>query len=131
MKEELGVHVPIIRQYVYETESWLRMIGFISEETIYFRLRLADVVSTAVASEILEEAEKFQEDFLSQDRIVAYLSGEIHKQSQLLEKGSHPDEQFLKEIAARQQNIRKDIKKAEALFNGLKDQFLEFLQKQF
>lgn len=131
MKQELSIRIPIVQQFVYETESWNRLIGFIRDETTYFKMRLAEVVSASEDNGVVEQAEKFQEEFLAQDRIIIYLSDELKKQNKLLEKDLNAGDIFLQEAIKNQNKLRKEIKKAEGLFKELKDQFIGFLHELF
>lgn len=131
MKQEISTRNPIVQQLTYEAETWVRLIGFIRDETTYFKMRLAEVVSANVDDKVVEQAEKFQEEFLAQDRIIIYLSDELKKQNKLLEKDMNADENILQEAIKNQNKLRREIKKAEGLFKELKDKFIGFLHELF
>ena len=131
MKQEISTRNPIVQQLIYEAETWVRLIGFIRDETTYFKMRLAEVVSANVDDKVVEQAEKFQEEFLAQDRIIIYLSDELKKQNKLLEKDMNADENILQEAIKNQNKLRREIKKAEGLFKELKDKFIGFLHELF
>ena len=131
MKQEISTRIPIVQQLIYETETWTRLIGFIRDENSYFKMRLAEVVSASEDHKVIEQAEKFQEEFLAQDRIILYLSDELKKQNNLLDKDLNADENFLQEAIKNQNKLRKEIKKAEGLFKELKDQFISYLHELF
>ncbi len=131
MKQEISTRNPIVQQLTYEAETWVRLIGFIRDETTYFKMRLAEVVSANVDDKVVEHLEKFQEEFLAQDRIIIYLSDELKKQNKLLEKDMNADENILQEAIKNQNKLRREIKKAESLFKELKDKFIGFLHELF
>jgi uncharacterized membrane-anchored protein YjiN (DUF445 family) len=131
MKQEISTRNPIVQQLTYEVQTWVRLIGFIRDETTYFKMRLAEVVSANVDDKVVEQAEKFQEEFLAQDRIIIYLSDELKKQNKLLEKDMNADENILQEVIKNQNKLRREIKKAEGLFKELKDKFISFLHELF
>jgi len=124
-------HSSVIRQYVYETDNWRRLITFFIQENVSFKIRLSEIVDVIPDNEDLATVEKFQEDFLSQDRIVAFLSYELQEQKKLLEKDVCETGELFEDIIKHQQELRKEIKKTEEIFSKMKEEFGEYLAGKF
>lgn len=116
----------VISQYVYETESWNRLLSYYILENISFKHRLAEIVEIRDDKETLETAEKFHDEFISQDRMISYLSKELHSQTKLLAHSKDTNGLYLKEIIKNHEKLSVDIKKAERLFALLKEEFGEY-----
>lgn len=121
----------VIRQFRYEAESWTRLLEFFRQENVSFKTRLAEIVDASSSNRDLEIAERFQEEFLSQDNIISYLSGELQKQARLLSVEINGDGQLLHSILNEQAKLRKDIKKAQNLFVDVKEKFEQYLGKLY
>lgn len=118
----------ILKQYVYEAQSWQRILSFMQQENVTLKNRLAEVVSGAIPHEDLARAEDFQDEFLSQDRIHAYLSKEIQKQVLLLNAYNRNGSDFDK-VSTNQKELRNCLHKTEALFAGAREAFVSYLKK--
>jgi len=68
-----------IRQFIYESESWKRLLFFYREENVYYRNRLSELLNDTVIGEILERAEYFQGHFVMSDETIYWLMNEIHQ----------------------------------------------------
>lgn len=121
----------VIQQYVYETDNWECLLTFFIQENVSFKTRLAEVVDVILDNEDLAIVEKFHEDFLSQDRIISFLSYELHKQKKMLERNLNEDEALFKEVIINHEKLRSEIKKAEQMFNKMKQEFLDYLSVKF
>lgn len=117
----------IIHQYVYETEEWGRLLAFLKQETVFYKSRLAEVVNNIRDDQVLLAAEKFNDEFISQDRITEFLLSELHRQNKLLEKDLHLDGGLLGEAIRNQKKLRSDVKKAEEIFAKTKSDFAGYL----
>lgn len=118
---------PILRQFVYESEEWGRLLAFLKQENVFYKSRLAEALNTVEDDEFVEEAEKFNEDFLSQDRIIDFLTEELNAHNKLLQKDWYVDGEVLKDVIRHQKRLRTDIEKAEEIFSGIKKNFAGFL----
>ena len=124
-------HPSIIRQYVYETDNWKRLLTFFIQENVSLKTRLAEVVDVILDNEDLAIVEKFQEKFLSQDRIISFLSDELQQQKKLLEKHMYESEELFEELVKHQEKLRKEIKKTEEIFSKMKEEFGDYLTGKF
>ena len=104
---------------------------FYQEELVYFKNRLAEILSSDTGLDELQVAEQFQEEFLAQDKVVGYLLAEIKGQSKLLEKDLYVDGDIFDEVVTSQKKIRREIQKEEELFKRLKKRFVQYLSEQY
>jgi predicted AAA+ superfamily ATPase len=116
-----------IRQFIYESESWKRLLFFYREENVYYRNRLSELLSDTVSEEILERAEYFQGHFVMSDETIYWLMDEIHQHKKFLGQNSAADIQMLESAIRNQQRLKNDIVKAEEVLLKLKKEFNEFL----
>lgn len=117
----------ILRQFMYESEEWGRLLAFMKQENVFYKSRLAEIVNESDDEETITKAENFNEDFLSQDRIIGFLSDEVKRQSKLLQKDLHLDGEILNDVIRHQKKLRSDIEKTEEIFSGIKRNFSGFL----
>jgi hypothetical protein len=122
---------PIIIQFVNETESWGRLLSFFSQENVYLKTRLAEIVNSSLPNEDIELAEKFQEDFLTQDKIISFLSGDLKEQKSLLQRDLYEDGQLFKKLMREQKKLRKHIKREAEWFAKIKNRFTDYLSTRF
>ena len=118
----------VIQQYVYEAECWERLLNYILQENICFKNRLAEVAGGEIEAYVLLSAEKFQDEFLSQDRIISYLTDEVSLQRKLLAHAVGQDGLISIDMMMRHKRLRNDIYRAEQIFMKLKDEFLLYLE---
>ena len=124
-------HKEILREYVYETESWSRMLAFLREENVNFKNRLAEIVDTNADEETLLIAEKFLDEFLDQDRIIAYLLEELKEQNKRIENDQYQIELPINKVVKNQSKLRKEMKEEEKLFAIVKEGFLNYLNIRY
>ena len=118
----------MVRQFIYESEEWGRRLVFLKQENSFCKSRLAEMVDAIADNNALMIAEKFNDEFLSQDAIINFLIDELKKQQKLLEKHSYPDSE-LPEIIKNQEKLRNDIQKAELIFSTNKKSFSVYLNE--
>lgn len=117
----------ILRQFMYESEEWGRLLAFMKQENVFYKSRLAEIVNETDDEETITKAENFNEDFLSQDRIIGFLSDEVKRQSKLLQKDLYLEGEILNDVIRHQKKLRSDIGKTEEIFSGIKRSFSGFL----
>jgi hypothetical protein len=122
---------PLIRQFIYEAESWKRLLAFLRQENVSFKTRLAEIVNDSTDNDLVAAAERFQDEFLSQDRMLLFLSEELAKQNKLLERELYEDGELFKEVNKNQKKLREDFKKAGELFAKVKEAFSDYLVEHF
>lgn len=117
----------ILHQFIYESEEWGRLLTFLKLENFFYKSRLAEAVNTMDDEEIVAEAEEFNEEFLSQDRMFYFLTEELASHNKLLQKDTNLDGELVKDVIRSQKKLRMDVEKAEEIFFGTKRNFSGFL----
>src|SRR5690348_6116673 len=108
----------VLRLFMYESEEWGRLLTFLKQENVFYKSRLAEIVNTFEGGEIVDKAEIFNEDFLSQDRIIDFLTEELKSQKILLQKDLYVDGELFRNVVRHQKKLRADIEKTEEIFSG-------------
>ena len=116
-----------IRQFIYESESWKRLLFFYREENVYYRNRLSELLNDTVTGEILERAEYFQGHFVMSDETIYWFMNEIHQHKKFLSQNIAADIQMLESAIRNQQRLKNNIVKAEEVLMKLKKEFNDFL----
>ena len=117
----------VLQQFTFELESWQRSLAFQLEELVYFKNRLPEIIPSIEDGENLLVVENFQEQFLTQEKIIAYLTTELKAQTRLFEKDLYFDGEILLSVVKSQKELRKEMGKAEEYFTGVKNRFVQFL----
>lgn len=117
----------IVTQFIYETESWRRLLYFYREENVYNRKRLSEILSNTVSEELLERAEYFQDHFVMSDETIHWLMDEIHQHIKFLSQNITSGIQTPGLAIRNQQVLKNDILKAEEVLLKLKTEFNNFL----
>jgi hypothetical protein len=118
-----------IQQYKYENDMWKRLLAFIQTENVILKTRLAQIASEEIDSDMLEEAEYFQNNFVAEDENVNLLRSSVAEQDNLLNREVFEDRAILKDVIRQQRKIRKQAEQAEQRFNKLKFEFNNFLSE--
>ncbi len=117
----------IIKHFQFEEESWRRELVFFQQENSILKSRLADIVNRSNEENAIVAAETFQEQFIAQDTVFAFLFHELSDLNQLLEKELFGDGLLFDELIARQDKLRRDIYRTEMIFYEQKREFGEFI----
>jgi hypothetical protein len=116
-----------LRQCIYESDQWGRLLAFLKQENAFCKARLAEAVATLDDEGGVEEAEEFNDQFLSQDSMIEYLENELKKHRKLLQKDLYGDEQVLKNIIKSQRIFGRNIQNAEEIFSRTRRRFSIYL----
>lgn len=125
-------HMPEFKlsQLQFESDTWKRLLGFMTDENIHLKKRLSDILNEEFDKVMLEEAENFQARFLREDSLISLLRNEIAELDNLLVKEVFEDGVLKKEVYKRMRRMRNNIKNAETKFKKLKSEFNNyFLEK--
>jgi hypothetical protein len=124
---QVNMTEPKIQQFVYENETWKRLLEFLQAENVFLKNRLAQIASEDIDSEMLEEAEYFQNHFVEEDEKITLLRSEVAAQGSLLSREVFENGLIIKEVMRQQKKMRKSMEAAEQRFNRLKFEFNDFL----
>lgn len=121
--------VSLISQFQHENDTWKRVLGFLTEENIFLKNRLSEVLRCIDDSDnsFLERIEYFQNGFLEKDKIISDLRTALMEHNKLLIRDMYEDGELLKEVKWNQKKFRKDIETAEQECNKLKFEFNNYL----
>jgi small-conductance mechanosensitive channel len=110
-----------------EAEEWDRLLTFLKQANVFSKSRLAEIVASIEDEDELAKAEKFNDEFISEDEIIVYLEGELKKQRRNLERSKHHDEDMLRQLTRNQKKLRMDIRRAEEIIIITKRDFSDYI----
>jgi hypothetical protein len=117
-----------IDQFQKESDSWKRILAFLSQENAHLKNRLAESLNrNHTTTELLEGAELFQSRSIRIDEIIRLMQRDVNKLDKLILRDIYEDGITLKEILYKQKKFRKEIRSLESAFNHLKLQFNNYL----
>ena len=110
-----------------ESEEWDRLLTFLKQENVFSKSRLADIVTSIDDEDELAKAEKFNDEFISEDEIIGFLETELKKLRKSLDRNKHYDEEILRQLTRHQKKLRTDIRRAEEIIIITKRDFSDFI----
>ena len=117
----------LLRHMRDESEEWDRLLNYLKQENVYSKSRLAEMVASFEDEEDLTRAERFNDEFISEDEIIVFLESELKKHRRNLEKNRHHDEELLKQMTRQQRKLRMDIRRAEEIIIITKRDFSDYI----
>jgi hypothetical protein len=114
-------------QLRYESDTWKRLLGFMTDENVHLKNRLADILKEDFSNVMLVEVEDFQNRFLKEDMIIRLLRSDIAELDKLLIHDQFADGRIAKEIEGKIRKLRNNISTAEELFGKLKLEFNSYM----
>ena len=122
------MHADTLLQFMRdESEEWDRLLNFLKQENVFCKSRLADIVASIDDEDELAKAEKFNDEFISEDEIIGFLETELKKQRRSLDRNKHYDEEILTQLTRQQKKLRMDIRRAEEIIIITKRDFSDFI----
>lgn len=112
-----------LQQLQYESNTWKRVLGFMTEENVHLKNRLSQILKEKFNADLLEEAEVFQSNFIKEDELISLLRNDIAELDKLLEREMFEDGTTIKEVKRKLQKIRSNMEIAEKQFGTLKSGF--------
>jgi nicotinamide mononucleotide adenylyltransferase len=112
-----------LQQLQYESNTWKRVLGFMTEENVHLKNRLSQILKEKFNAELLEEAEVFQSNFVKEDELISLLRNDIVELDKLLEREMFEDGNTINEVKRKLQKIRSNMEIAEKQFGTLKSVF--------
>jgi hypothetical protein len=112
-----------LKQLQYETETWKRLLGFMTDENIHLKNRLAEILKNQFDESALEDMEIFQNHFLKEDQRIGLLKNEMAELDKLLVREAFEDGAIIRKFDNKLRRLRRNIKNAEAQFTKLKMDF--------
>jgi regulator of replication initiation timing len=118
-----------LKQLQYESDTWKRLLGFMTEENIHLKNRLSEILKGRFSNNMLEEVEVFQNRFVREDELIGMLRNDVAMLDRLLEREIFEDGLIAKDIGRSLKNIRRNITIAEKQFGKLKIDFNSYLSE--
>jgi hypothetical protein len=118
-----------LKQLQYETDTWKRLLGFMQEENVHLKNRLAEVLKDKFDNNLLEEVEVFQTNFLKEDELISFLRNEVAEIDNELLKDIFIDGKIDKKIEKKISQLRKNLTNAEKSFAKMKLSFKNYLSQ--
>jgi hypothetical protein len=115
------------KQVQFEQDTWKRLLGFMMDENIYLKNRIAEILKDNPDRSLLDDVENFQSRFIMEDEMISILRNDIAHIEKLYTEGETSNGKLIAEINNRLQRLREDIALAEFQFNKLKIEFNTYL----
>lgn len=116
-----------VEQLQYESDTWKRVLSFMSEENIRLKHRLSEVLRNKFDPRLLVKAEIFQNNFIREDDLIALLQNDIADFDRVLVRELFEDGVIVADVKRRVKGIRAHINTVEKGFNKLKFEFNNYL----
>ena len=116
-----------LKQLQHESDTWKRSLGFMMDENVQLKNRLAEILRTEFDENLLEDVENFQTSFIREDEMVSLLKTDIAKLDKLLVREIFEDGQIADNINRMLKEIRRNISIAESQFTKMKVEFNSYL----
>lgn len=116
-----------LKQLQYEIDTWKRLLDFINEENILFKIRISDLLKDSFDRILLEEVDGFQNRFIRQDEITCQLRNDIAELNKLPEGQIIRNGKIFKAVDNKMRYLRRNMKMAENRFIAIRKDFNHFL----
>jgi hypothetical protein len=118
----------VITQANNEAEGWKRILGFLQQENIHQKNKLAEMLkrNNGRNEYLLEVAERYQSQFLQQDEAFRLMWNDLSRLERLIREEMLKNHPHAGEVGYRQMMLRKEIKNLELNFDKLKSDFSRF-----
>ena len=120
-----------LRQIKYEIETCKWLLNFITDENVYLKNRLAEVVKESFEINMLAEMEIYLGKSLAQDEYVNLLRNDVAKIEQRLWAAPNEESEIVNYIYPNVRLLRSNILKTEALAIKLFEEFNNFISQWF
>jgi len=120
-----------VNQFRKECESWRRLLDYLLHENSFLKNRLADIVIQDIDSEMLSEAEDFQNNFIRMDEMIRLLKWDVIAYDSSLTLISSHDTNELEKHSKKQKKIRTEAEALEQGFNKLKFVFNNYIEDKY
>ena len=119
-----GIKLRLLRQ---ESDTWKRVLEFMTEENIHLKNRLSEILKGDLEQDLLMTAEVFQSSFVREDELIRLLRKDVSVFDQWLTREIYEDGAIVSKVMKSFNVIRKNISESEIQFSQLKYQFSNYL----
>src|SRR5689334_17986371 len=116
-----------LKQLQFENNSWKRLLGFMMDENIHLKNRIAEILKNDVDKNLVEEIENFHNNFIRQDELIGLLRNDAAELDRLLLREIFEDGKIIEQIDEQLKKLRNNISITEKQFNKLKLEFTNYL----
>lgn len=120
-----------LKQFQFESAAWKRELGFMKEENVHLKNRLAEILKGRIDKNLLKEAESFQNSFVSDDDIINLLRHDVIEFEKLLLHQSSERRVIFKDIKEKYETIFNHLRIAKSKFENLKTEFNNYVFAKF
>ena len=114
----------------FEHENWQRELDFWGDELKSFHLRLEELINRWTDHEVLAEIEKFQNQFMIQEKEFYSLKDQIAMHEKNMAAHYEKNEDVLNEMFVSQHLALREVMETERnLYDNLKKDFFRFMTK--
>ncbi len=118
-----------LKQLQHESDSWKRQLAFMTEENIFLKNRISEILKNGTDSETLAEIENFHTSFINEDELIGLLRNDIAEYDKWLERERFEDGHIISKVQKKMKELRHGIATAEAKFGKLKSDFNNYLSE--
>lgn len=114
----------------FEHNNWQRELDFWEDELKSFHLRLEELVNRWTNHTVLAEIEKFQNEFMIQEKEIDAVRNQIQMHEQNMAEHYKKNEDVLNKMFVSQHiDLRSVLENERNLYNNLKKDFFQFVAK--
>ncbi|HVW99166.1 MAG TPA: hypothetical protein VHA52_01820 [Candidatus Babeliaceae bacterium] len=123
----------IVNQFLHETETWKRTLGFIEEENVILKNRLSEMLKYIDTDDtiLIEKLEVFQDLFVSEDESIHQLKKQINEEDKLLLRDTYEDGDLFRRLLKKQKKLRKQFEAIDKRFNRIRNDFNQYLSEVY
>jgi len=120
-----------IKQLQHQSDSWKRDLGFVVEENIALKNRLAEIVAGDQGTpELLERIEAYQNEFIFKDDAIRLIFSEIKEWDKLLFKEQYLDgNETKRKLLPMQKRLSRAVESFINEFSKLKFDFNNYMSE--
>ena len=117
---------PRFRQLELESESWKRLLSFLSDENVRLKTRFALALKNYNDKRFLNKLEQFNDSFISQDELIKLMRKEVAGIDEIISRQNIIEQEQFQLLEKKVANLRNNIQVAEEQFADLRRQFDQF-----
>lgn len=116
-----------IRQLQYESDTWKRTLGFMIDENIHLKNRIAEILKNGFDKSQLAEVESFQNRFIKEDELISIMRNGVVEFDKLIVREIFEDGKLENNVSKKLTQLRHNMHVAENQFSRLKQAFNHYL----
>ncbi len=113
-----------------EHTEWLNKLSFYQDELEIMKNRLAEIAQKYTSNDVLAQVEHFQNQFIVQDEQLDILKHNINEHEEYLQQRINENQVAAdRQTSSDSPQIRESVASFERIFNGLRQEFNQFLTR--